>query len=211
MPRSFTSPLRVGCTGGGTNALLEALDDVYEADIGYREKFGRPVKGISEIASVELTESSRVSADDWTVTAHSVDHSILTYAYRIETDDGRSVVYAPDTSKIASLSEFAADADVLIHDAAVGPERAATSEDATADRESWQQFQSTNRKPEDTPIVDVHASAREAAEIAEAANAETLVLTHFLPFRDLQAMRAEATDAFTGDVRLAKDGLTISV
>ncbi|WP_280535479.1 MBL fold metallo-hydrolase [Halopenitus sp. POP-27] len=194
----------------GTDALIDALGDIYEADIGYREKFGRPVEGISEIGFSTISADSRVSTDDWTVSTHSVDHSIETYAYRIENADGSTVVYAPDTSKIGSLSDFAADADVLIHDAAVGPEREPTDANTTADTESWKQFQATNPKPEDTPIVDVHTSAREAAEIADAANVGTLVLTHFLPFRDTAAMRSTATDVFSGTVRIAEDGLTVS-
>lgn len=195
----------------GTHSLLDALTEIYDADISYRAEFGRPVEGISEIESVELSESSTVSEDHWEVTTHPVEHSIETYAYRIENDEGKSVVYAPDTSRVPSLGEFASGADVLIHDAAVGPDREPTAEDPVGDRESWKQYHVTNPEHGDSPLIDVHTSAREAAETAEAADAQTLVLTHFIPFRDIQSMKREAEEVFSGTVLVAEDGLTLSV
>lgn len=55
----------------------------------------------------------------------------------------------------------------------------------------------------------MHLSAREAGEIAAAAGARRLLLTHFWPDNDRQLSQAEAADVFEGEILLATEGLDI--
>lgn len=55
-----------------------------------------------------------------------------------------------------------------------------------------------------------HCSAENAGEIADDAGVETLVLTHIMPYRDLDTMRGDAEAVFDGEVLVAEDGLTLS-
>jgi len=54
----------------------------------------------------------------------------------------------------------------------------------------------------------VHASAREAGEVAADAGVDTLALTHVLPYRDEAAMVEAAAEAFSGEVVVGTDGRT---
>ncbi|WP_144905999.1 MBL fold metallo-hydrolase [Halobellus captivus] len=195
----------------GTDTLISALTDIYSRDIDYRKDFGRPIEGMTGIKHQHVNDETVISEDKWTVTVHSVSHSIPTYAYRVDAhDSGKSFVFSGDTERIDSLVDFAKGADVLVHDAAVGPTREVTETDDACDQESWRQYLSTNPHPSETPMVDYHASGRESGEVAEAAGVETLVLTHFLPAQDTEATKEQAESAFSGDVYVAEDGLTIS-
>jgi len=56
-----------------------------------------------------------------------------------------------------------------------------------------------------------HCNATDAGEIAQDAGVQTLVLTHFMPYRDIESMQRDAESVFDGDVIVAEDGLTISL
>lgn len=60
-------------------------------------------------------------------------------------------------------------------------------------------------------MTNIHASPRQAAEVAADAGVDTLVLTHLNPYRDPAAMRANAAEVFDGEVRVAEDGLSFSL
>lgn len=196
----------------GTDILVNALEDIYSEDVDYRKEFGRPVEGITEIDYRCVDPETIISQEEWEVSVHKVSHSISTYAYRVDVEGSNSTfVYSGDTEKIDSLSEFAEDADILVHDAAVGSTRDIVESDSTCDRESWKQYLSNNPEPKDTPIVNHHSSAKEAGEIAEDANVDKLVLTHFLPSQDTKASRKQAAKVFSGEIYIANDGLTFSL
>jgi ribonuclease Z len=186
------------------------LENIYAEDLAYRAEFGRPIEAITEIEYHQMTDKTRVTADDWEVKARPVEHSIETYAYRIkETATQASCVYSADTGDGQPLIDFARDADILVHDCGVGPALDAPSTGTRVDRNSWSQFLETNPRPEDTPIADQHCDSTQAAEIATEADVDTLVLTHFLPVRDTRKIRKQAEAIFSGDVLIAEDGLTL--
>lgn len=48
-------------------------------------------------------------------------------------------------------------------------------------------------------------------EIAQDAGVQTLVLTHIMPYRDLETMRRDAEAAFDGEVIVAEDSLSTTL
>jgi len=106
-----------------------------------------------------------------------------------ESRPGRRVVYTGDTRPVRAVVEAAVDADLLIHDA--------TFADGEAERAA----------------ETGHATAREAGEVAAAAEAKRLALTH-LSSRyagDVSPLLAEAEQPFPGEVVVAHDGLELEI
>jgi len=102
---------------------------------------------------------------------------------------GRRVVYTGDTRPTAAVEAAAADADLLIHDATFADGH------ATRARETK------------------HATGREAGELAAAAGAKRLALTHISSRygADPSPIKAGAADAFDGEVFIASDGQQVAV
>jgi ribonuclease BN (tRNA processing enzyme) len=107
-------------------------------------------------------------------------HTEPCWASRIEAD-GNVLVYTADSGPIAELTQFAADADLLIAECTL-PDRAG-NEDAM-----W------------------HLSPKEAGEMGARARARQLVLTHYFAELDTESMRRQASTAFGSAVALAREG-----
>ncbi|MGI0071843.1 MAG: ribonuclease Z [Thermoplasmata archaeon] len=94
---------------------------------------------------------------------------------------GRSIVYSGDTGPSEEVRRLAHRATVLIHEATVGHE-------IEGEANAWG-----------------HSSARQAAELARAAEARALFLTHFSSrYRELAPLEDEARAVFPGS-RAARD------
>ncbi|MFB6295823.1 MAG: ribonuclease Z [Halobacteriales archaeon] len=102
---------------------------------------------------------------------------------------GRRVVYTGDTRPCEAVIEAADGADLLIHDATFAAEYA------------------------DRAVETGHATAGEAGEVAAAAGAARLALTHISSryAGDASVLGREAREAFDGEVQVARDGLAIEV
>jgi ribonuclease Z len=102
---------------------------------------------------------------------------------------GRRVAISGDTRPTATLAAAARDVDLLVHEA--------TFCDADQAR----------------AIETRHSTAREAAAVASAAGARSLVLTHISTRYDHEPERlhAEASAAFSGPITVAHDGLTLEL
>ncbi|OYO20855.1 MBL fold metallo-hydrolase [Enemella dayhoffiae] len=120
----------------------------------------------------------------FTVRTIPARHSTEAYSIRLEAG-GRSLVYTGDTGPNPELIELARGADLLLAEAA---------------------FQHADDLP-----ADVHLSARQAAEHARAAGADTLVLTHIPPWYSREEAYAEARPHFDGSLELARTGAVLSV
>lgn len=117
------------------------------------------------------------------VTAARVNHPVEAYGLRVGVD-GHAIAYSGDTGESATLVDLARDVDVALIEASC---------------------------LESQPAPDVHLTARQAAEHAQAAGAGVLVLTHLVAWNDPQATLAEARPAFDGEIMLASSGLVIDV
>jgi ribonuclease Z len=102
---------------------------------------------------------------------------------------GRTLVYTGDTRPTRQTREVAAGADLLIHDATFGEDRA------------------------DRAVDTGHSTAREAGELAAEAGAKRLALMHLSSRYAGRAHRleAEASEVFDGEVFYAEDGQEFEV
>lgn len=189
----------------GTDTLIDSLYTVYEEDLAYRSRVGYPEDGIRNIDWVRVDPTFTLDRDDLRVTVLPVEHSIETYAYRFEDNDG-GLVFSGDTRWCERLADFAAGADVLVHDAHMSP-----AGEAPADGFVWEQYTEPYPDRAHSVLSETHSTPGEAARTAAAAGVETLVLTHFPPYRDDEAIRTEAESAFNGEVLVATDGMTIDI
>lgn len=105
------------------------------------------------------------------------------------TAPGLAVAYTGDTGPDPALSDLGRDADLYIVEA--------TSRD--------QQPSS----PSPPPGPRMHLTARDAGQVAQAARAGRLLLTHFWPGNDRQASRAAAAAEFGGEILIADENLDI--
>jgi ribonuclease BN (tRNA processing enzyme) len=112
-------------------------------------------------------------------TAH-MNHPVETFGFRIE-HAGQVLAYSADTGPCDELVELARGADVLLSEAS---------------------FTDGPGLPD-----DLHLTARQAGEHAARAGAGELVLTHLVPWNDPSASLQQASEAFSGPLRLASSGL----
>lgn len=192
----------------GTERLLDSLYSIYEEDLEYRKRVGYPERGIDDIELVTVDDAFVLEDDDLRVTATEVDHSIETYAYRFEERaTGNTFVFSGDTRKIPGMAEFAEGADVLVQDACLAP---VTDEPPTGGL-IWERMAEPYPQERWDRLHETHCTAEEAGEIAADAGVDTLVLTHILPYRDLDYMQESAEAVFDGEVIVGEDLLTLPV
>jgi ribonuclease BN (tRNA processing enzyme) len=114
-------------------------------------------------------------------TAH-MNHPVETFGFRIE-HAGQVLAYSADTGPCDELVELARGADLLLSEAS---------------------FTDGPGLPD-----DLHLTARQAGEHAARAGAGELVLTHLVPWNDPSASLQQASEAFSGPLRLASSGLRL--
>ncbi len=137
------------------------------------------------------------------VTMFAVDHSPVRPAVGYRFDyGGRSVVVTGDTKKSASVAKHAAGTDLLVHEALL-PE-AALRASAIAAR-----LGNARLAKLASDIPGYHTSPIEAAEVAKAAGAKKLVLTHLVPgpsnFLTRRMFLRGVSDVYAGEVVLGED------
>lgn len=131
-----------------------------------------------------VTWQARQTIGPFEVSIVATPHSTEAYAIRLDAG-GMSLVYSGDTGPSPALVELARGADVLLAEAA---------------------FMHADDLPK-----GIHLSGRWAAEHAQEAGVDTLVLTHIPPWHDAQAVEAEARPHFTGRLVRAEPGLVLPV
>ncbi len=132
----------------------------------------------------EFDPHETLAVGDVAVTFAKTVHYIDAYAMRLEIG-GAAVVYSADTAPSESVVRLARDADIFLCECSLGPDGA-------------------------EPGMRGHSSAREAGEMAHAAGAKHLVLTHYGSDADRASLRESARGVFTRDVTVAEDSLEIS-
>jgi ribonuclease BN (tRNA processing enzyme) len=134
-----------------------------------------------------------MSDDNVTVTATLVSHYDVYPAFGFRFDlkkSGVSVTFSGDTTKSDNLITLAKDTDILVHEAQFSLDDAYYH----------------NRFPPNY-LVNSHTSAEQVGEVAAAANAKHVILSHYSP-TDLpdSDWLDKINKNFTGDVTVAKDG-----
>jgi ribonuclease BN (tRNA processing enzyme) len=134
-----------------------------------------------------------MSDDNVTVTATLVSHYDVYPAFGFRFDlkrSGVSVTFSGDTTKSDNLIRLAADTDILVHEAQFSLDDAYYG----------------NRFPPDY-LVKSHTSAAQVGEVAAAANAKHVVLSHYSP-TDLpdSQWRDVIGKHYAGKITVARDG-----
>ncbi len=130
-----------------------------------------------------LRAAEAVTVGSLTVTPFEVDHIAPTFALRVD-DGASSLCYTSDTAPGPSVTRAVSGARAIIADTTLPPAY-------------------EGRAP--------HLSAAQAGELAVAAGADTLVLSHMWPTVDRDEARARATEAFGGRVIVAEELASIDI
>ena len=187
-----------------TTALQQAF--AYTNNIFIRDMGTDDIESLIEVVEIAVPPGSDyldrspttapfpvMSDDNVTVTATLVSHYDVYPAFGFRFDlkkSGVSVTFSGDTTKSDNLIALAKDTDILVHEAQF------SLDDAYYD----------NRFPPNY-LVNSHTSAEQVGEVAAAANAKHVILSHYSP-TDLPD--SEWQDAigkhYSGEVTVARDG-----
>jgi ribonuclease Z len=200
----------------GVDAVIGGFNTAYAADNSYRvahhgAALVPPQGGGATAIPFRLAADSAVIFDDGgvKVTAFRVDHDPVTPAVGYRFDyKGRSVVISGDTARSAVLVAAAKNADLLVHEA-LQPKMVAAMTKALDAKGIKNTAQITR------DILDYHASPEEAAESAQAAHVQQLVLSHIVPAVPNRffyaAFLGDAVQHFSGPIIVGEDGMMFSL
>jgi ribonuclease BN (tRNA processing enzyme) len=134
----------------------------------------------------EFDPAASITIGPMRVTFHETVHWVPCWAMRISSDSSQGDLgYTADTGPFAPLDQFFRDVRVLV-------------------------AEGSDPEPHEEDEMAGHLSPSEAAALATAANAETLVLTHLWEEHGLDAQLREADRAFGGEVVLARPSTVIA-
>ena len=170
-----TIPLTI-IAGRGFSGFYKKLKNVYG---NWIELF----PGLVNIIELDNTGPDSIRFDDFTVRSLPVEHTDESIAYRINSAQGKSVVYSGDTDFCDNLIKLAKDVDLLICESAM---------------------------PDDLKVKG-HLTPSLAGEIAARANVRKLVLTHFYPECDHADIEKECRKTWSGPLVLAEDLMNIDL
>ena len=121
--------------------------------------------------------------EDFKLTSSLINHHEGSLAYRVESKDGKTIVYSGDTDYCESIVELARDVDILLLECSY---------------------------PKHIK-VEGHLNSTLAGRIARESNCKKLILTHFYPICDDYDILGECREEFSGETVLAEDLMTIEV
>lgn len=142
----------------------------------YQAVAGRPIE--PTFAPVVLVDGAIHTVGDIDLSFSVTDHPVETYAVRAD-HAGRSLVYSADTGDGWDMRSLGPDVDLAMVEATL---------------------------PDDYDGDFQHLRAGQAAEMAAAAGASRLLLTHLDPAADRAGRLAAAASVFPGPVALAEEG-----
>lgn len=208
--------------GPGVEAVVEGFTRAYRLDQGYRtahhtarlmppQTWPLVARTIEPDCAEPCRPSSITVLEEGAlrITAIPVNHAPVTpaYAYRFDYK-GRSVMVSGDLKYDAALQEPARGADVLVMEAIARPMVQALQDGAASGGRERQAAIFHD-------IQDYHIDPAEAAQVANAAGVQLLVLYHLLPAPDtFLARRLFARDlssARQGAWELADDGTLVTL
>jgi ribonuclease Z len=182
----------------GTRAHVERLLALWAHDVALRRAHMHdrepPRVRVTEIAEGVVFEDGGL-----TVTAFEVEHEPVkpAFGFAIEAD-GRRVVVSGDTRPCENLIRHAQEVDLLIHECT----------DATQARWTpgcgW-----PSREAKVRDLAAYHTGPDEVGQVAAAARARTLVLTHLMPGSDPADLAARAGRSFGGRIVVGEDLMTV--
>ncbi len=157
----------------GFGAYYEALVKLY-GDWIASKSYDLVLREVLE----EVTEG-----DGFKVVPREVVHLRHSVCYRIESADGRSVVYSGDTTYCDAIIDASRGADLLVLECSA---------------------------PDERPMKN-HLTPTQAGQIAALAGCRRLVLTHFYPICEEYDIVTPCRKVFDGELILAEDLMRLSV
>ncbi len=133
--------------------------------------------------TVNELSGSYLDFENFRLTSSLINHHEGSLAYRVESKEGKSIVYSGDTDYCGNIVELARDVDVLLLECSY---------------------------PKHIK-VDGHLNSTLAGKIAREANCKKLILTHFYPICDDYDILGECREEFSGEIVIAEDLMTIEV
>lgn len=188
----------------GMKQLAQGFWDAYKFDIETRmADEGRPdLRKL--VAAHEYTEGEVLKTDKVRISALRNVHPPITESFALKFEfPGKTVVFSGDTAYHPPLAQFAKGADILVHEAMLGP---AIEFIVRANPNAATILQ--HLKNSHTLVADV-------GRIATAAGVKTLVLSHFVPADAPNVTEQQWIDGvretWKGDLVLAKDLMQIKL
>ena len=167
-----TKPMRI-FGPAGLRKLIETFDSAYDYGL-FKQPF------LMEIVEVKAGTNFEVAG--MAASVFSSPHTDESHSIRLESVDGRSLVYTSDTGYSPDLAEFARNVDLLLIECSF---------------------------VEQTP-VKIHLQTSDIREIAKKAEPGQIVLTHLYPEWD--GREKEALKLIEGlNVKIAFDGMRIEI
>ena len=211
-PLPIAGPEGVGEVVGGFNAAYR-LDSTYRTAhhgpaIANPAGFGGAAEVIAAPAGPTHTQVI-LDKDGLKVTVVAVNHAPVSpaFGFRIDYKD-RSVVLSGDTVYSPDLVAASSGVDVMFHEA-LRPSMVLEMRDAASAKGQDHIAKVMG------DILDYHASPEDAARAAADAKAKQLVIYHIVPPLPSAMLDAaflgDAPKAFSGPIRVAEDGLLISL
>ena len=169
------TPLTI-TAGKGFKRFYNDLKTVYGHWIELEE-------GLLNISEFDNKAADQRAYKAFTVLSTPVAHNPESIAYRIDSLQGKSVVYSGDTDFSTNLITLAQEADLLICESAFP----------------------------DQHKIPGHLTPSLAGSIAKQANVRKLVLTHLYPECDLTDIRAQCRQEYDGPLIIAEDLMKIEI
>jgi len=188
----------------GTKETVARILHFLDLDIGYRLAHHDDLNEPPQVEVTEITKGSLDLSTTVSISTAPTDHRPVdpTIAFRFDHQES-SVVVAGDTIPCTDLDQLCNGAKALVH---------------TAIRKDIIETLPLQRAKD---ILNYHSSVEEAAETAQRAGMETLILTHYVPgippaeneFHELvvQQWRDRAAENFSGKIEIGDDLLKISL
>lgn len=188
----------------GTRQVWQGFLASLDYDIRTRiEDEGRPDLS-SLVKIIEYGEGPVFSEAGLTVIALRVDHPPVTECFALRFSDGlKTVVLSADTAFFPPLADFAAGADLLVHEAML-PEGVESIIARTGNGARLREH-----------LHASHTLAADAGRIAAEAGVRTLVLNHLIPADDPafseEDWRRALAPVWNGPLVIARDGLSVAL
>ena len=189
----------------GLEAMTRAYWELNKFDVETRiEDEGRPDPRPLLIARDIPGDGVVLQTADVKVTAFRTPHPPITdnFAYKFETPDG-TIVFSSDTAYNPKLAEFAAGADVLVHECLYLP---------AVDRLVLKTKNGATLKKH---LLASHTTTEDVGRIAAAAGFKVLALSHFVPGDDPQVTDDDWTEGvkkhYSGRIIVAKDLMQLAL
>ena len=188
----------------GTKETVARILHFLDLDIGYRLAHHDDLNEPPQVEVTEITKGSLGLSTSVSISTAPTDHRPVdpTIAFRFDYQES-SVVVAGDTIPCTDLDQLCNGAKALVH---------------TAIRKDIIETLPLQRAKD---ILNYHSSVEEAAETAQRAGMETLILTHYVPGIPpaenelhqlvVQQWRDRAAENFSGKIEIGDDLLKISL